>query len=252
MSTYVYGIARTPSPSIPDGLTGVGDPPRPVRVLKEGGLVAVVSEAPDGLKPKRRELLAHQQVLAQAGAEATVLPMRFGSVSEDDEKVTSVLAERAEHFRERLDALEGKAEYNIKAVHDDEAVLHRVMADQPDLRALSEANRAAGGGSYEDRLRLGEMVANAVQAREAVDGATLRRALEPLAADISEGPESSGWLANLSFLVDKEAAGELLAAVEELGTSEPQLDLRVSGPLPPYSFVEKTGAAADASGFAAG
>ncbi|GAA2632296.1 GvpL/GvpF family gas vesicle protein [Streptomyces axinellae] len=252
MSTYVYGIARTPGPVLPDGLTGVGDPPMQVRALSADGLVALVSDAPEGLKPKRRELLAHQQVLAQAGTEATVLPMRFGSVSEDDATVTSVLTERAEHFRERLEALEGKVEYNIKAAHDEEAVLHRVMADQPDLRAASEANRAAGGGSYEDRLRLGEMVANAVQAREAVDGATLRRALEPFAADISEGPDSSGWLANLSFLIDRESAGELLAAVEELGTSEPQLDLRVSGPLPPYSFVEKTGATAGADGFAAG
>ena len=252
MSTYVYGIAKAPNPGLSDSLTGVGDPPRPIRVLTADGLVALVSDAPEDLKPKRRELLAHQRVLAEAGAETTVLPMRFGSVSEDDATVTSVLAERAEHFRERLEALEGKVEYNIKAVHEEEAVLHRVMADQPDLRAASEANQAAGGGSYEDRLRLGEMVANAVQAREAVDGATLRRALEPLAADLSEGPESSGWLANLSLLIDREAADGLLAAVEELGTSEPQLDLRVSGPLPPYSFVEKTGVPADASGFAAG
>ncbi|MDJ1134375.1 GvpL/GvpF family gas vesicle protein [Streptomyces iconiensis] len=244
MSTYVYGIARVPVPSLPEDLTGVGDPPRPVRVLEQGDLFAVVSEAPENLTPKRRELLAHQRVLSEAGATKTVLPMRFGSVSDDDETVTGVLADRAAHFLERLDALEGMVEYNIKATHEEEAVLHRVMADQPELRAASEANRAAGGGSYEERLRLGEMVASAVQAREAVDADTVRRTLAPLAHDVSEGPESMGWLANFSFLVDHDTVADFAAAVEDLRMAEPQLELRLSGPLPPYSFVDKTGAGA--------
>lgn len=245
MSTYVYGIARTPAPSLPDDLTGVGDPPHPVRVIERDGLVALVSDAPDDLRPKRRELLAHQQVLAQASAERSVLPMRFGSLSEDDGTVGDVLVERAEHFSERLDALEGKAEYNVKASHDEEAVLHIVMAEQPELRAESEANRAAGGGSYDQKLQLGEKVAHAVQAREGDDAALVRRALEPLAAELSTGPESGGWLANFSVLIAREQAEELLAALEELQTAAPQLDLKVNGPLPPYSFVEKTDASAD-------
>ncbi|NSC20817.1 GvpL/GvpF family gas vesicle protein [Streptomyces albus subsp. chlorinus] len=246
MSTYVYGIARTPAPKLRDDLTGVGDPPRPVRVLERDGLVALVSDAPADLRPKRRELLAHQQVLAEASAERPVLPMRFGSLSEDDRTVGEVLGERADHFRERLDALEGKVEYNIKASHDQEAVLHVVMAEQPELRAESEALRAAGGGSYEQKLKLGEKIAHAVQAHEATDAALLRGALEPVAAEVSEGPQSTGWLANLSVLVDREQGDGLLAVIEELGTSAPQLDLRVNGPLPPYSFVEKSDASADA------
>ncbi|MEU2720618.1 GvpL/GvpF family gas vesicle protein [Streptomyces smyrnaeus] len=247
MSTYVYGITRSPAPHLREGLTGVGDPPRPVRILQRDGLVALVSDAPEDLRPKRRELLAHQQVLAEVNAERVVLPMRFGSLSEDDGTVGEVLVERAEHFLERLDTLEGKVEYNIKASHDQEAVLHVVMAQQPELRAESEANRAAGGGSYEQKLALGEKVAHAVQAREPVDAALLRHAVEPLAAEVSEGPQSAGWLTNLSVLVDREAADELLSAVEELGNSAPQLDLKVNGPLPPYSFVEKTDASADAT-----
>lgn len=242
MSTYVYGIARIPVPTVPEDLTGVGDPPRPVRILEQGELFAVVSDGPAHLTPKRRELLAHQRVLAEAGSTKTVLPMRFGSVSDDDTTVTDVLRERAAHFLERLDALEGTVEYNVKANHDEEAVLHRVLADQPELRTAIEANREAGGGSHEEKLRLGELVANAVQARESVDGALVRRALEPLAHDVSEGPESMGWLANISFLVDRETESDFAAAVEELRLSEAQLELRLNGPLPPYSFVEKSGA----------
>ncbi|MBQ0852361.1 GvpL/GvpF family gas vesicle protein [Streptomyces sp. NPDC057621] len=238
MSTYVYGITSSSLPSLPDGTEGVGEPALPVRVIKEGDLAAVVSDAPEGLRPKRRDLLAHQNVLAEAGAGGPVLPMRFGSVSTDDAAVAGVLAERAEHFKERLDALAGKVEYNVKATHDEEAVLHRVMSENPDVRALTEANRSAGGGNYDEKLRLGEMVVAAVKNREVEDAAEIQQALEPVAASVSVGPESTGWLANLSFLVDRDTAETFIGAVEEVRKAHPHLDLRVHGPLPPYSFVE--------------
>ncbi|MFF4269369.1 GvpL/GvpF family gas vesicle protein [Streptomyces sp. NPDC001536] len=238
MSTYVYGIIDGSGPSLPADLTGVGDPPRPVRVLTGGELGAVVSDAPEGLRPKRKDLLAHQNVLAEAGSGGCVLPMRFGSVAPDDETVVSVLGERAEHYKERLRALNGRVEYNVKATHDEEAVLHRVMAENPELRALTEANRQAGGGSYEDKLRLGEMVVAAVKAREAEDAAEVQHELEASAKAVSAGPESTGWLANVSFLVERDEAEAFLAAVEQVRKARPHLELRVNGPLPPYSFVE--------------
>jgi len=175
VSTYVYAISASSHPALPEGMDGVGEPPMPVRVLKEGDLAAMVSDAPEGLRPKRRDLLAHQNVLAEAGAAGCVLPMRFGSVAPDDATVTGVLAERADHYQERLRALDGKVEYNVKASHVEEAVLHRVMAESPELRALAESNRRSGGGSYEDKIRLGEMVAAAVKAKEAEDAAEVQR-----------------------------------------------------------------------------
>ncbi|PJM97614.1 GvpL/GvpF family gas vesicle protein [Streptomyces sp. CB01373] len=239
MSTYVYGItAASDMSSLPEELGGVGEPALPVRVLTASGLAAVVSDAPEGLRPKRRDLLAHQAVLSEMGAGGCVLPMRFGSVAPDDEAVTGVLAERAEHYRERLEALEGRVEYNVKGSHVEDAVLHRVMAENPELRGMAEANRRAGGGSYEDKIRLGEMVAAAVQAREAEDAREVVHALEPHAAAVSDGPPSTGWLVNTSFLVDREAAEEFVTAVERARKDLPHLDLRVNGPLPPYSFVE--------------
>ncbi|ANS69143.1 gas vesicle synthesis protein [Streptomyces lincolnensis] len=238
MSTYVYGITAASHPSLPEGMGGVGDPPRPVRILKEGELAAVVSDAPEGLRPKRRDLLAHQTVLSEAGAAACVLPMRFGSVAPDDGTVTGVLAERADHYKERLRTLDGRVEYNVKATHDEEAVLHRVMSENPEIRGLTEANRQAGGGSYEQRLQLGEMVVAAVKTREAEDATEVQRALEPVAEAISVGPESTGWLVNISFLVHRDSAAAFLNEVEQVRKGHPHLELRVNGPLPPYSFVD--------------
>ncbi|MFD7135885.1 GvpL/GvpF family gas vesicle protein [Streptomyces sp. NPDC059894] len=257
MSTYVYGIIRASHSSLPQDMDGIGDPPRPVRVLRQGELAAIVSDAPGELRPKRRDLLAHQRVLDAAGADGVVLPMRFGNTSPDDDTVTTVLAERAEHFLERLAALDGRAEYNVKANHREEAVLRLVMAENDGIRSLAEANRKAGGGSHEQKIHLGELVAAAVRAREAADSELLQLALEPTARAVSVGPQSTGWLANVSYLVDHGSAERFLAVVDELRREHPHLDLRVHGPLPPYSFVDTPspqqadGGAAHASGAAA-
>ncbi|MER6263505.1 GvpL/GvpF family gas vesicle protein [Streptomyces sp900105245] len=240
MGTYVYGIVRASHSPLPQDLEGIGEPPRPVRVMRQGELAAIVSDAPEELRPKRRDLLAHLRVLDEAAAEGTVLPMRFGSVSVDDDTVTAVLAERSEHFLERLQALDGTAEYNVKANHDEEAVLREIMAHQEVIRSLADANRKAGGGTQEQKMRLGEMIAAAVQVREVTDAELLHQALAPLAAHVSAGAQSTGWLANISFLVDRRSAERFLAGIEDFRRRHPHLDLRVNGPLPPYSFVDSS------------
>ncbi|MGW2555941.1 GvpL/GvpF family gas vesicle protein [Streptomyces sp. NPDC001635] len=77
-----------------------------------------------------------------------------------------------------------------------------------------------------------------VQAREATDAELLQQALAPMAEAVSAGPQSTGWLANLSFLVGLGSAERFLAAVDEFRQEHPHLELRVNGPLPPYSFVD--------------
>ncbi|MCS0599984.1 GvpL/GvpF family gas vesicle protein [Streptomyces sp. LP11] len=238
MSTYVYGITASSHPALPEDATGVGQPSLPIRLLTAGELTAVVSDAPEDLRPKRRDLLAHQNVLAEAGVAGCVLPMRFGSVADDDDAVTQVLQERQEHYLERLRELDGKVEYNVKATHVEEAVLHLVMAENAEVRALAEANRRSGGGSYDDKIRLGEMVAASVKAKESDDAQRVRSELTPTAAAVSVGPESTGWLLSVSFLVARDEAEHFVAAVQQIRDENPHLELRVNGPLPPYSFVE--------------
>ncbi|MFJ8692345.1 GvpL/GvpF family gas vesicle protein [Streptomyces roseolilacinus] len=238
MSTYVYGITRSSHPALPEKADGVGDPPRPVRVITHGGVAALVSDAPENLRPKRRDLLAHQNVLGEAGQGGTILPLRFGGVSPDDDAVLAVLREREAHYLERLKSLDGKVEYNVKAAHDEEAVLHQVLVDNPDLRALSQDHRATGGGTYEQKLALGERVAAAVKHREARDAVLVQESLEGAAVECRPGPEGTGRLVNLSFLVERDHAGAFSDAVDALRREHGHLVLQVNGPLPPYSFVE--------------
>ncbi|MFE9611134.1 GvpL/GvpF family gas vesicle protein [Streptomyces sp. NPDC006012] len=250
MSTYVYCIGHR-GLAVPEGLAGVGDPPPAVRVVTEGDLAAVVSDAPLRLRPSGNDLRAHQTVVHESAVSGPVLPMSFGGVSADDAAVTAALAEYAEQFIERLHALDGRAEYHVKAAHLAESVLHRVLAGHPEIRALLDENRGARRDGQQQRMRLGELVAGAVKAREAEDARQVRHALVPLTEAVSVGPENTAWLVNISFLVGRTSVEEFLSAVERVRKQNPHLDIRITGPLPPYSFVEpvpagRAGAVADA------
>ncbi|WP_031056018.1 GvpL/GvpF family gas vesicle protein [Streptomyces ochraceiscleroticus] len=245
MTTYIYGIAHADHPAPEKPVLGVGDPPRPVRIIRAGELAAVVSDCPDGLRPKRRDLLAHQHVLTETGNAGAVLPLRFGSLSTDDDAVRGALGEHTEHYKTQLAELTGRVEFNVKAAHREEAVLRLVVDDEPEVRRLTEALQASGGGDYPERVQLGELVANAVRAREVHDAHTVERALAPLAEQSAPGPEGTGWLVNLSFLLPRTETAPFTEAAHRLAEEQPQLELLVNGPLPPYSFVRPAQPAAE-------
>jgi hypothetical protein len=234
-TTYVYGITRARPDGLGEDLTGVGDPPRPVRVLREGDLAAVVSDCPEGLRPKRRDLFAHQRVLTAAATAGPVLPLRFGSVCDDDSAVTRTLADHAGFFAEQLDAVTDRVEYNVKAAYHESAELRRILAERPEIRQLNAATRS--GGTYEDRLRLGQLVADAMNEHRAHDAAAVEELLAPYADRVAHGQTGSDRVLNLSFLLGREPVVGFLTALESLREERPHLDVRVTGPLPPYSFV---------------
>lgn len=125
MSTYVYGIVRDDASLDGVKLSGVGPDAAPVRFVRAYGVAAVVSDAPETLRAKRRDLEAHQNVLLDLAQERGVLPLRFGAVSEDDVAVAAELSRLADHYSVLLDKLQGRVEFNVKAQHIEEAALAR-------------------------------------------------------------------------------------------------------------------------------
>ncbi|WP_017588506.1 GvpL/GvpF family gas vesicle protein [Nocardiopsis ganjiahuensis] len=239
MSTYVYGIVRSTSAPDPSALGGVGDPPGEIRLVRSGDLAAVVSTAPEGLLPKRRDLSAHHDVLMFLGERGAVLPMRFGAVAPDDAEVTSELERGRQRYEELLDRLEGRVEFNVKVSHVEEAALRAVLTEDPELRQANERLVAAGGGSPPDRMAFGEQVAHALEDLERHHADLVTPPLAALAERVVTGPPVGTSLANLSLLVPRERMKEVESEVDGLRRSfGPLMEFQLNGPLPPYSFVD--------------
>ncbi|MBZ9593804.1 MULTISPECIES: GvpL/GvpF family gas vesicle protein [Streptomyces] len=238
MALYVYSIAAEDHPRDLDGLTGVGSSPSPLRSVTAGSLSAVVSDVSEEIRPKRRDLLAHQEVQEQLMADGPILPLQFGYIAADDSAVRQVLETNADGYLDALRRLEGCAEYNVRVAQDDEEpLLQQILRDFPEAAELNERIRA-GDADPQLPLALGELVAREVEARQQSLSAGLVQALLPFARDHVTHPPTGNDFLNLSLLVPDEQKEDLLTAhtnlSREIGGG---IGLRFAGPLPPYSFV---------------
>ncbi len=237
MATYIYAITAADHPQKLDGLTGVGDPGGELRSVKTKALSAVVSDAPEDLRAKRRDLAAHQAVLETLMADGATLPMRFGLVGPDDDSVVSVLEESQSGYTERLSELDGCLEYNLKAAREEESLLREIIGQSEEIRRLREFTREHPE-AQDEKMRLGELVSNEVQARNEAEGKDLVERLAGGAQQYSMGEPTQQHFLNVSFLVRREKAAAFSQAVDEESQRRgEEYKLTLYGPLPPYSFV---------------
>lgn len=239
MPLYVYSITAKDHPLHLAGVSGVGAEPSPLRTITAGTLSAVVSDIAEEIRPKRRDLLAHQQVQEQLMADGVILPLQFGYIATDDLAVRQVLESNAESYLGALKRLEGCAEYHLRASQADEApLLQQILQDVPEASDLNDRIR---GGDRDPGLplALGEIVAREVRVRQETLASGLTEALVPFSREYLAHPPSGSDFLNLSLLVPEEHKEALRTAevnlAREIGSG---IDLRFSGPLPPYSFVQ--------------
>ncbi|WP_329025898.1 GvpL/GvpF family gas vesicle protein [Streptomyces sp. NBC_00690] len=230
----VYAIIR--AGAVPPGrLTGVGGPAVAVRAVSVGKVAAVVSDAPAQLRARRRDLLAHQELLMALAEVGPVLPMRFGVVAPDEEVLREQLAAEEMNHLATLDRLVGHLEMNVKVLPAQDALGALVAADTKVRRLREEARRRPG---YDASVRLGEAVVAALSRRAIEAGRRMMRDLAPMARATVQGPEVSGCALNVSFLVERVASERFGSTVEHFAKNHREhLEVRLAGPLPCYSFV---------------
>ncbi|MFF8847907.1 GvpL/GvpF family gas vesicle protein [Streptomyces sp. NPDC015127] len=237
MPTYVYAITRADHPLRLDGVDGVGDPPAHLRTVTARNLAAVVSEAPPGLRAKRRDVLAHQNVIERLMDDGATLPMRFGLLGPDDDQVAAVLEQEQTGYSERLAELDGHVEFHLKVSRDEDDLLREIMTQSDEIRRLNERTRI-DPSAHQERVALGEMVSDAVTARRQSEAEELVALLEPAAARTARGEPAASVFLTMSFLVkDDEAAAFSRLVREEAERRGTAYRLTLTGPLPPYSFV---------------
>lgn len=237
MPTYVYAVTAAGHPLRLEGLAGVGEPAGELRTLKTKSLSAVVSDAPPGLRAKRRDLVAHQSVLERLLADGAALPMRFGLIGPDDDQVLAALEENHDAYTARLEELDGCLEYNLKASRDEDDLLREIITGSEEIRRLNDLTRR-DPGAHDQKMALGETLSREVQAHEDREGRDLAAALAPAALRHHIGEPAKADFLNVSFLVKRDAAASFSQAVhEEAERRGDAYSLRLNGPLPPYSFV---------------
>jgi Gas vesicle synthesis protein GvpL/GvpF len=232
---YCYGVVS--AHDAPPQRRGVGD--EPVERVVHGELAALTSRAPESVRARRRDLLAHMDVVAAAFEAGPVLPLRFGTVFESEETlVRDFLAPRERELTRLLREVEGQVELRITAHYRDEALLAEVVRENGRVAALREATRTGAG--HPALVELGELVAAEVQARTARDSRALVERLRKHSVRYDVGEEQIEYqLLRASFLVERKRLAAFEAELERFSTEQAgRVDVKLVGPLPPHSFVE--------------
>lgn len=239
--TYVYGVLA-PDCEPPD-TTGIGG--ASLYTVESDGLAALVSSMPgEELALGREELTAHARVLEEVIRDTTVLPMRFGVVMEDEPAIKARLLDaHREELRQQLTDLAGKVELRLRAIYEEQRLMAEIVREDQDVARLRAGLKdAPEDATYYERIRLGELVASAIERKREADTTQILDALTPLAlATALAEPSHERFVMGASFLVERARIPEFDDAVDEIGRAQRErMRLKYTGPLPPHSFVELT------------
>ncbi|MFF6994854.1 GvpL/GvpF family gas vesicle protein [Streptomyces sp. NPDC008313] len=254
---YVYAICRPFSTPLQAELTGVaGGPPK---LLRHGGLVAVVSSVPEedfAEAPLRAHLedldwlgataRGHQSVIDALTVVTSPLPLRLATVFRDDSGVRVMMQEREEAFLRTLDRLDGRVEWGVK-----------VYAEQSEASGGSrspetspEASPAGAGGaarSGRDYLRQRRMQRQAHEDRwEQAEAfaqrfhTTLREHAEDARVHAPQNAALSGVpgrnVLNAAYLVPRSRSEAFVELVDRTKDEAGPMRVELTGPWAAYSF----------------
>ncbi|HET9859822.1 MAG TPA: GvpL/GvpF family gas vesicle protein [Nocardioidaceae bacterium] len=237
---YVYGVVA--AATAVDDLSSSDGMGNGISLIADGSLAAVVESIdPDRPLGVRRDVLAHSAVLNDLAAQGPVLPMRFGSVLADETAVvTELLRPHRERFVTMLDEIAGMSQFTVRARYVLDAVLAEVVAQEPEVAELRRRTRdLPEDATHYDRIRLGELVAKAVEGKREVDGQRILEKLAPYAADHAVR-DVSGMeeLIQASFAVHEKRRQKFEAAAEDLAEEmEGRVRMSLVGPMALYDFI---------------
>jgi hypothetical protein len=254
-ATYVYCVARgTRAPSLgraPAGLPGTARP----RVLPAGqGLWLIVADAPlpqygeAGLARVVRDLdavsrcaVAHSAVIAHCARQRPVLPLRLLTLFSNDERALARVRGRRAAIARRLDRLAGRAEWGVQARL---AAGGGPTARRAHASARRQTARLGPGTRFlELRRRQRETARDLASGAKAAAAALYRTLARHADAARQRAPVSMdgrpALLLDAVFLVPASGAAQFRQAVraQTARATDRGLQIRLTGPWPPYSFV---------------
>ncbi|MBI2848800.1 MAG: GvpL/GvpF family gas vesicle protein [Chloroflexi bacterium] len=242
---YLYCIIPCRQEHIFD-VEAIGDAANSVHTVGYGGLAVVVSDSPiDRYESTRNNLMAHQRVLEKVMQEFTLLPVRFGVVTEPIspvEDVQRLLRRRFQEFGDLLKEMEDKAELGLKVFwRDEKAVFAEILAENADIRRLRrQLSEKPPEALHFEGVALGRMVKEALERKRRQEAALILACLRPLAERVRENDTLiDRMVLNAAFLVNRGRESEFDQAI---GALDERYGGRVAfkyvGITPPYNFVD--------------
>src|ERR1017187_3143549 len=196
-----------------------------VRIVTGHGLAAVVSQVEESTRrPGISSLLAFEKVVEAINSRQTVVPMRYGCLMENEERVVQLLDDHRQEYEALLIRLHGMTEMGIRLLGPPSV---------PPLFSRPKSPGAAYLASLRNRYQQDTPAGEEILLADRIVAALARWFAEQR-REMSSSDQ--GRLLSLSFLTQKVHVDQFREAVRNVSTP-PGVKLLLSGPWPPYNFV---------------
>jgi len=235
---YVYCIIESGKP-LQFGRIGLGVDPAVVHTVHHRDIAAVVSDTPtEVLDATRDNVLAHERVNEAVMRQFTVIPMSFGTVFKTPDDIVELLKGAYGAFLDVLKKMRDKLEFGLKILWDRDQVIRQIEQEDEDIRRLKREIAAQKGSTYFARMQYGRLIDAALQARAEQYVAEIFEHLRDVSvASRANKPIGDKMIMNAAFLVAREREAAFDAKVKAIGSKYGHLNIRYTGPWPPYNFV---------------
>ncbi len=246
---YIYCItAMNEERDFP--VKGIGDRGDRVYSICHQNIGAVISDSPVVKYPvSRKNTVAHQLVMEEVMKEYTILPVRFCTIAEDKEGISSkdrikdkILKERYDEFNALLTEMENKAELGLKALWTDvDLIFEEILESSREIRILKKKIASMKGTEgHNERIRLGGLVKSALERKKEKEANKILNRLKKFFVDNRINDTfSDRMLLNAAFLVDQVQGEKFDSCVNQLDEiNNGRIKLKYVGPIPPANFVE--------------
>ncbi len=239
---YIYGIIRHAGP-LDYGPIGMGKRADLVYGINYNDISAIVSNSPViQYEARRANMITHEEVLEEVMKQFTVLPVRFSTISEhnDDAGILRILEKDYKKFDNLLSKMEGKKELGLKVLAQEAAIYESIIEKYDEIRTLRRKlmNLPADKTHYQ-RMKIGEMVAEALKKETGNYKNIILDVLNPLADDVKINDNyGEMMILSVAFLIKNITEPAFDKAVKDLDEKYDRfMTFKYVGTLPPYNFV---------------
>jgi hypothetical protein len=212
-----------------------------ISVIVEGRLAAVVGGVTGPkIRPERRNLAAHQQVLKELLAYTTPLPMAFGILADTPQEVSKILRRNQRAFLEQLQHVAGKVEMGLRVNWDVPNIFEYFVNTHEELRAARDRTLGADRpATQEEKIELGRTFDRLLSEDRDQHTGQVERILSRVCCETKPGKcRAEQEVMNLACLVERQKQESFAQAVFQAAKMfDNNFAFDYNGPWTPHNFV---------------
>jgi len=193
----------------------------------------------------KKNAIEYAGLIENMAQQFTLLPMRFGSIMNSTEIISNMLEKNYSGFQKNLQKVENKSEFGLKIFCDTgklkaELNLKSEETSETSQKPVTENKNSVFKEYINQKLKAHRLEETLMGYIDSVIAEFNGFLIELNAEKKIKKMTTATTIIDAVFLIEKDKKAELVRAIEDMQGKYSELNFILTGPWPPYSFVDVT------------